>query len=229
MSLNGIASSAQSLSYYQRLYEVTSNNLANANTDAFKAVRVAAENRPDVEGPAPIETIDLQQGVLRETGRPLDLALSGDGFLVVRTPNGERLTRGGALAIRADGLLTDANGNPVLGREGVVVLNGSKVEIQGDGSVFVDGSAAGQLRVDTVQDPATLRKEGAGRYIASTPLQPVDDGTTMVRQGSIEEANMDPIMTLVDLITIQRAYAANIDALKTIDSVLGVANDVGRV
>ncbi len=229
MSLNGIANSAQSLSYYQRLYEVTSNNLANANTDAFKAVRVAAENRPNVEGPAPIETIDLQQGVLRETGRPLDLALSGDGFIVVRTPQGERLTRGGALAIRADGLLTDANGNPVLGREGVVVLNGSKVEIQGDGSVFVDGSAAGQLRIDTVQDPAMLRKEGAGRYIATTPLRPVDDGTTTVRQGSIEEANMDPIMTLVDLITIQRAYAANIDALKTIDSVLGVANDVGRV
>jgi flagellar basal-body rod protein FlgF len=229
MSLNGISNSAQSISYYQRLYEVTANNLANANTDAFKAIRIAAEAGEGASGPTPVEKIDFQQAPLRETGRPLDLALSGDGFFVVHTPEGERLTRGGTLSVRPDGLLVDVHNNPVMGREGVIAVTGTKVEVMGDGTIFVDGSAAGQLRIDTVADLSTLRQEGAGRFVATTPLLPVEEGTTMIRQGEIEEANLDPIHSLVDLITIQRAYQANIDVMKTIDSVLGVANDVGRV
>lgn len=229
MSLSGIANSAQAMAYYQRLYEVTANNLANANTDAFKAIRVAADGSERNAGPTSVEAIDFQQGTLRDTNRPLDLAISGDGFLVVRTPQGDRLTRGGSMTVRTDGVLADTHGNPILGHEGIIVVNGSKLEIQGDGTVLVDGSAAGQLRIDTVQDRSTLRKEGGGRYIASTPLRPVEDDATTIRQGAIEEANMDSIGSLVDLITIQRAYAANIEALRTIDSVLGVANDVGKV
>ena len=229
MPLNGIANSAQSLAYYQRYYEVTANNLANVNTDAFKAVHIAAETAEGAPGPVAVETIDFAQAPLRETGRALDLALSGDGFFVVRTPQGERLTRGGTFSVRADGLLVDANNNPVLGREGVIVAHGTDFEAMGDGTIFVDRSVAGQLRIDTVADLSTLRKEGSGRYIATTPLIPIEEGITTVRQGEIEQANLDPINSLVDLITIQRAYAANIDVMKTIDSVLGVANDAGRV
>lgn len=228
MSLAGIADSARSLAFYQRLYEITANNLANANTDAFKAVRVAAEVLPESEGVTPVEQIDFKQGTLRETVRPLDVGLVGPGFFVIQTPLGERLTRAGSMAIRADGLLTDAQGNPVLGKEGVIPINGFRVEIQGDGTIFVDGSAAGQLRIDTVKDPTTLRKEGSGRYVADTPLLSVDETITTVHQGEVEQANLDPITSMVDMITIQRAYAANLSALKTIDAVLGVANDVGK-
>ena len=230
MPLRGIVNTARSLSYYLRLQEVTANNLANVNTDAFKADRLTAQTLPDLQFPTPVQTTDLQQGAFRDTGRPLDLGLEGQGFFVVRTDRGERLTRGGSFQLDPSGTLTDTHGNPLLGVDGPMVLAGTTVEVQNDGSVMVDGALAGRLRVETVDDLGALHKEAAGRFIASTPTHPVDEDTTHVRQGAIEEPNLDPLLSMVDLITIQRAYSANVDALKAMDSVLGtVTGEVGRV
>jgi flagellar basal body rod protein FlgG len=177
----------------------------------------------------PVRGLDLQQGVFRETGRPLDVGLDGPGFLVVKTERGERLTRGGSMRLDAQGFLTDQHGNPVLGQGGPMILNGAEVEVQADGTVLVDGAAAGRLRIETVDDPATLLKEGSGLYVPATPTRPVAEETTRARQGAVEEPNVDPLLSMVDLITIQRAYAANVDALKAMDSVLGViTTEVGK-
>jgi len=229
MALHGITQTGETLSYYMRLQEVTANNLANANTDAFKAVRLAAHMLPGVTHPVPVESHDLRQGDLRETARPLDLALDGPGFIVVRTLQGERLMRGGSLKLDAAGRLTDQRGDLVLGTEGPLVLQGADVTFESDGTVRVDDRRVGRLRLVTVEDPGTLAKEGGGRFLASTNLLPAPD-STQVRQGVIEQANLDPLLSMVDLITIQRAYAANIDVLRAMDSVLGtVTGEVGKV
>lgn len=229
MPLQGILNTARSLSYYTHKQEVTANNLANANSDAFKADRITAREVPGAGFPVPVQEIDLRQGTFRETSRPLDLALEGDGFFVVKTAQGERLTRGGSFRLDSVGRLTDAQGDPVLGRDGPILVQGGKVEVQGDGSVLVDDAVAGQLQVVTPETPGALMKEGFGRYIPTGAVRPAADDTTHVRQGSVEEANFDPLLSMVDLVSIQRAYAANIDALKTMDSVLGaVTNEVGK-
>ena len=76
-------------------------------------------------------------------------------------------------------------------------------------------------------DPLT--KLGFGRYASSVPLATAD-AATHVRQGAVEEANVDALLSMVDLVLIQRAYAANVDAMKTLDGVLGsLTNEVGRV
>jgi flagellar basal body rod protein FlgG len=220
---------ARSLAYYLRLQEVTANNLANSQTDAFKADRLTAWLVPGSRTPVPVQHLDLQQGAFRDTSRPLDLALDGPGFFVVGTDVGERLTRGGSLQLDPAGRLTDAHGNPLLGVDGPIVIQGSEVEVQGDGTILVDGTAAGRLRMVTVNDPATLLKEGFGRFVAGDPLVPAPEGTR-VRQGAVEEPNMDPLVSMVDLVAIQRAYAANLDALKAMDSVLAtVTSEVGKV
>lgn len=230
MPLQGILSTARSLSYYLRLQEVTANNLANANTDAFKADRLTAHLMPDLDHAVAVQSTDLQQGSFRETGRPLDIGLDGPGFLVVKTEQGERLFRGGSLQIDSAGRLADAHGNLVLGEQGPLVLEGSDITFQGDGTIEVDGTIAGRLRLAAVPDPSTLLKEGSGRFIAGGPVQPADEGSLRVRQGAIEQANLDPIVSMVDLVAIQRAYTANIDALRAMDGVLNVvANDVGKV
>jgi len=109
-------------------------------------------------------------------------------------------------------------------------VNGAEVEVKADGTVLVDGAGAGRLRIETVGDPAALLKEGFGRYVPSGTLRPVPETVAQVRQGSVEEANLDPVLSMVDLVTIQRSYAANIDALKALDSVLGaITNEVGKV
>ncbi len=231
MPLNGIVNTARSLSYYSRLQEVTANNLANANTDAFKADRLSARVLSGTDHPVPVEKTDLEQGRLRDTGRPLELSLEGPGFFVVRTSRGERLTRGGSLRLDGAGLLTDAEGHPVLGMDdGPIVVNGAKVDVLADGTVLVDRAPAGHLQVVTVADTAALRKEGGGRFVPAGPLQAVAETETVVRQGAVEEANLDPLLSMVELVNIQRGYAANIDALKAMDSVLGaVTNEVGKV
>jgi flagellar basal body rod protein FlgG len=148
----------------------------------------------------------------------------------VRTPAGERLTRGGSLSLDASGQLTDLDGNPVLGKHGPLVPGIGTLEIQADGTVLVDGAVLDQLRVETVADPGTLRKEGTGRFlppqgVALTPAE----GLTL-RQGSVEEPNSDAVLSMIDLVTIQRAYAANVDALRAMDGVLGtIASEVGKV
>ena len=118
MPLRGIQNAAHGLSYYSRLQEVVANNLANASTDAFKVDRMTGRMLPGESFPVPVEHLDLSQGAMRETGRNLDLALDGPDFLVVTTPSGERLTRGGSLRLDAAGQLTDADGNPVQGQKG---------------------------------------------------------------------------------------------------------------
>ena len=230
MSVDSMVNTARSMSYYLRLQEVTADNLANANTDAFKAARLAAHAEPGSTHPVPVQEMDLQQGRFRETGRPLDLSLEGPGFFVVQTEAGERLTRGGSLRLDGTGRLTDLHGNPVLGESGALVLYGSEVQVHPDGTVTVDDALVDRLRIENVQDPSTLRKEGSGRFVPDGPLQSVSSDETQVRQGLIEEANLDPLLSTVDLITIQRAYAANADALRAMDSVLGVVtSDVGKV
>jgi flagellar basal-body rod protein FlgF len=229
MSIQSVDNTARAMSYYLRLQEVTANNLSNMNTDAFKAVRLAARMLPGANAPEPVEQTDLRQGTFRETGRPLDVALDGPGFFVVQTGDGERLIRGGSFTLDSMGRLSDLHGNPVMGLEGPLVLQGAEVEIEGDGTILVDGSRAGRLRIQSVEDTASLRKEAAGRFVPMTALSPAST-ETRVRQGAVEDPNFDPLLSMVDLITIQRAYAANVDALKAVDGVLHtIAGEVGRV
>ncbi len=230
MPIQGIVQTARSLSYYMRAQEVTSNNAANANTDAFKADRLTAHLVPGLDHAVPVQRTDLTQGAFRETGRPLDLSIDGPGFMVVDTARGERLTRGGSMRLDAAGRLTDAHGDPVLGEQGPLVLHGNEVEVRGDGTLLVDGTVAGVLRLVSVADSATLRKEGLGRFIPAGPLGPPAEGTVALRQGAIEEPNADPLLAMVDLVTIQRAFSANLDALRAMDGVLGtIVNEVGKV
>lgn len=230
MSLEAIGNTAASLSYYLRLQEVTANNLANANTDAFKAIRLAAHAVGGADHPVAVEKSDLRQGALHDTGRPFDLALEGKGFFVVHTEKGERLIRGGPLTLDPDGRLTDLHGAPLLTNDGPVVVVGNTMEILDDGTVLVDGALAGRLRLEQVSDVSQLKREGYGRFDPGGPTQKVPEDTTRVRQGRLEEANIDPIPAMVDLVTIQRAYAANIDALRAMDGVLGiVTGQVGKV
>jgi flagellar basal-body rod protein FlgF len=157
MTMPAILNSAHTLSYYTRLQEMTANNLANASTEGFKADRMTAHAGTDGV-PVPASSVDFSQGSLRDTGRPLDIGLTGNGFLVVQTPQGERLTRGGSLQLNGEGTITDRSGNPVLGDGGPIHAVGRDIEIAGDGTVSVDGTKTGKLRLADVANPAIRQR-----------------------------------------------------------------------
>lgn len=225
---NGIDATARTLSYYLRRQEVTAENLAHVGGTAYKSLRATA-HAAESGAPEPVEWTEWSPGALSETHRPFDLALEGEGFLVVDTPRGERLTRGGSFQLDPGGRLLDASGFPLLGTGGPIHVAGTSFEVHADGEVFVDGARVDRLRIETPADPAALTRLEAG-YFDAADRRAVDGGMTKLRQGHLEGANVDPVLSMVDMIAIQRSYAANLQVMKTMDRVLGVAvTEVGDV
>jgi len=229
MTVPGIHTSAHALSYYERLQEVTTNNLANVSTDGCKLQRLTAMTSGNGTDPIAVAKLDLSQGQIHDTGRDLDVALRGPGFFVVQTPHGERLTRGGSFHLDVAGRIVDGQGDTVLGTRGPIVLPvGGKISVHADGTVLVDGAPTDQLRIENVADPSQLTQQGSNQFIPTGPTTPVAVGSTTLQQGAIEQPNSDAVLGMVDLVTIQRAYAANVDAIKAMDGVLDtVAGQIG--
>lgn len=236
MKTDGIASAASALRYWERKQEVTANNLANATTDGFKAERVFAQLMED-SLPVGNAATDRRAGTIRATANPLDLALGSDGFFVVQTPQGERWTRGGAWQVNADGQLVDADGNAALGEGGPIRVTpsgagsagrGGGVTIDAAGVVRVNGEETGRLRVER-GGPGPLQHEGGTRFIPPEDRVPVDAAARDVRQGAVEESNVNTVSTLVDLIAIQRNYAFAQKVLTTLDGIRAtIANDLAK-
>jgi len=153
--------------------------------------------------------LDLTGGAISTTGRPLDLAIDGDGFFAVETANGTRYTRNGQFTRDAAGQLTTAEGGVVMGAEGPIVLgnDGGKINVDADGSVWVGATQAGRLAVVTFEDPSLLQREG------STLLRA--DGQTaqavaapVVRSGSLEQSNVTVADRIAELTTVSRSFEA---------------------
>jgi len=223
-----MSSAAAALRYWERRQEVTSNNLANVSTDGFKGQKVFARM---VEGalPAADEVTDFSQGTLDTTNNPRDVALDGPGFLVVKTANGERYTRGGSLQVSDSGELTDSSGNPILGENGPIRVSTpgqaevGTIQISRDGTVSVDNAEVGRLRLETIPDKTTLSAEGSGLFIPPATRKRADPDSRIVRQGALEQSNVTPISQMVDMISIQRAYSAVQKAVTTLDTVREIA------
>jgi flagellar basal body rod protein FlgG len=225
---DGIAAAASALRYYERRQEIVSNNLANASTDGFKAERVFAR-LIDEAHPAPDTATDRRGGALRETEGPLDLAMAGDGFFVVSTTRGERLTRGGPFQLSPEGVLTDANGNPLLGEKGMIRLAPGAVAIDRAGLLSVDGEAVDRLRVETVPQNASLQHEGGNLFLPDPARRALDLEDRAVRQGFVEESNVNTVSTMVDMISVQRAYANAAKAITTLDAIRAtISNELGK-
>lgn len=225
---NGMSSAAAALRYWERRQEVASNNLANVSTDGFKGQKVFARM---VEGalPAADEVTDFSQGTLDTTNNPRDVALDGAGFLVVKTPAGERYSRGGSLQVNNSGDLTDESGNQILGDNGPIRVatpgqtDIGQIQIGRDGIVTVDNAEVGRLRIETIPDKTSLAAEGSGLFIPPSKRQKIDPDARIVHQGALEQSNVTPISQMVDMISIQRAYTAVQQAVTTLDTVRQIA------
>ncbi len=168
---------------------------------------------------------DFAPGVLRETGRPLDVALDGDGFLVVQTPRGERYTRAGALTLDAAGQLVTQRGELIVGENGPITIRRGKGElgIGADGSVSVDGQPAGRLKIVRFDDVrGALKKEGDSLFLATGKEQPQDANSTRVVQGVLELSNVNAVTEMATMMHNSREF----DSLQR--SITLMMNDIGR-
>jgi flagellar basal-body rod protein FlgF len=225
---DGIAAAASALRYYERRQEIVANNLANANTEGFKAERIFARLVGESH-PAPDTATDLRRGTLTETHDALDVATDSDGFFVVSTPQGERLSRGGSLQLSPDGTLIDAAGNAILGEKGAIRLGQGTVTIDRDGLVAVNGEAIDRLRMETVPAGTDVQHDAGTLFLPATTREPLALGSRSVKQGFVEESNVNTVSTMVDMISVQRAYANAAKALTTLDGIRAtISNELGK-
>jgi flagellar basal-body rod protein FlgG len=225
--------------------DVIANNLANASTPGFKGDIAVGEAFKDMllsdtstgERLGPLSTgahiadiaINLKGGTIRHTGGELDVAIDGPGWMQVQTQAGTAYTRNGALTTNVQGQITTAQGDPILGTNGQpIVVDGTRghVAISPTGVVTADGRAAGQIALTALQD-ASVKKLGDS-YVTGTPNTAIAGG--QVAQGYLENANVNSVEEMVDLIVNMRTYEAGQKAIRAIDDTLDKAvNQVGRV
>lgn len=201
-----------------RELDAIANNIANASTTGFRRESVLfgeyVKRFGGDEEPLSIATlnrrfVDFSAGEIKMTDNPLDFAIDGDGFFLVESPDGPRLTRAGAFSLNANGEIVTADGRRVLDEGGgalVVPPQASAVSVTPDGAITADGQAVGRIGV-VVADPATLVREGDTLFRAENGYEPATG--FQVRQGALESANVNPITEIANLIEVQRAYESS--------------------
>ncbi len=201
---------------------VVANNVANINTDGFKAqsllfeeyVMPVAADKDFAFADQPLSYTqdwatanDFTNGAITRTGNELDIALQGKGFLSVQTPAGERWTRAGALKIDNTGLLVTDNGYPVLSEGGQIRFAPTETDIQfnQDGSILTSAGNKGFLRLVEFDDPQTLKRQGDNLFSGGTPRAATD---TVVVQGALERSNVSGVLQVAEMIRVNRSYQA---------------------
>ncbi len=199
-----------------REMQIVANNIANASTTGFRAEGIMFSEHINALGPdanslsmatARVRDTIMTQGSLTQTGGTFDLAIEGEGFFVVETPNGQRLTRAGAFSPNENGDLVTPEGHPVLDAGGAplfVPQGAGPIGIGADGTVSAGGQPIGQVGVVTPDDPNQMFRESGVLFDARGGFTPAPGGRVL--QGFLEESNVNPILQVSRMIEVQRAY-----------------------
>ena len=223
--------------------EAYANNLANINTNGYKAdLPVFRFETPVVTSETnnntmrlspyalPLEYVtNFEAGPLRETSGPMDVAIVGNGFFEVQTPQGVLYTRNGNLSINENGVLSTAQGWPVMGQGGEITIHSGRIDINEDGQVLVDGAVVGVLKVVDFGDPSKLRKAGNSLFKAEIPDAGLREGQNYrIAQGALEMSNVDAIRTMTDIIEATRVFETYQKVIRSADEATAkTVNEVG--
>jgi flagellar basal-body rod protein FlgF len=225
---------------------VTANNLANINTIGFKKDRAYFErvldtvnnptlDRQDGSG-VPVQSslrtyTDYSNGSIKQTGGTFHVALDGDGFFAVNTPEGVAYTRQGNFQRDKDGKLTTTEGYEVRGRGGAALtVAGNQVKIDSDGNIYVDGAMTAALEVVDFPKPYDLRKIGKAMFLPADPqLAPQPVQKPSVLQGCLEGSNVSAITEMTVLIETSRSFESCQKAVRSYDDMSGKAIELGKL
>jgi flagellar basal-body rod protein FlgG len=244
---------------YEKRMEILSNNIANVNTVGFKQDKTQFQqyyasalgnNNPQASSHgdttqaeefwfAVSTHTDYSTGPLKNTGNRFDLAISGDGFFCIQTPDGIQYTRRGDFGIDVNGNLVTQEGWPVLGDGGEITvesqadfgdIKGHEILVHEDGTVEVDGNSVDKLRIVEFSDPQQLAKAGKTNFMASAGSGAESAATDYrIAQGTLELSNVDAVRMMTELIETLRGYESYQKVMRTIDEVNAKSiNEIGK-
>lgn len=240
----------------EKQLQVFANNLANVNTTGFKQDQQAFRGllaRASVAAPISMPTMTLaasitsrpagptervfaephalrtafEPGRIRITGNPLDLALQGNGFFEVKTPQGVRYTRNGMFTLDNQRRLVTNLGHPVMGAKGEIRIPPGTVQINAQGGIQVDGNPVGTVKVVEFPDKAMPQKYTEGLFVGGQPKAATNP---QLQSGHIEESNVNALGEMVKMIQGMRTYESAQKLIQTLDRMTETAiQDIGRV
>lgn len=198
-----------------RELQVVANNIANAATTGYRQEGLIfsefvkrTEGGPSLSmARGNVRMTSTLQGPLTPTGGMLDLAIEGDGFFLIETPAGERLTRAGSFTLSAQGDLVTPDGFRVLDAGGAPVFippDASSIGLSPDGTLSDNGRPLAQIGLVRPIDRIGMIREDGVMFHADGGFEPVEEG--VIHQGFLEGANVDPIGQVARMIEVQRAY-----------------------
>jgi flagellar basal-body rod protein FlgF len=166
---------------------------------------------------------DMRSGTLKPTGQPLDLALTGPGYFELATDRGAIYTRNGRFHLDSRGRVVNADGHALVGKGGEITLTGSDVTIDEAGKVRQSGRLVDQVQVVDFAPGSTVVPRGGGAFeIAGTP-RALDESALRVRQGHLENSNVDPAHEMVNLMQTMRHFESMQRVAQVYDDMLGAA------
>ena len=243
--LEGMYTAAAGMAAQQSRLDAVANDLANASTTGYKHVRIAYRDLAYTQG-APGATTAVRvgsgaaaamigrneaQGSSQETGRSLDVAIQGPGFIQVKVDGRTWLTRDGHLQVDAQGRL--ATGDGALIDPPIAMPKGTtsdQIGIAADGTVTAAGKKVGQIRLVNVANPAGLDGGADNRFQATNASGAVSAAprTTTLHSGVLEASNVDMGDAMADLMDAQRSFELASKAIQVADQALEIANGVKR-
>ena len=232
--------------FYEKKLEVLANNLSNINTVGFKTDQ--AFILPDLKENSGQNSISeksqnflpllpfgtktsFSSGHLKHTENALDLALNGNGFFCVETPEGIQYTRKGNFTLNENGVIVTREGLPVLSEGGEIEIDGKNIAVDGKGNVSVDGNQVDTIKIVDFPQPYALKKSGNSLFtLTDISITENEAKEVEVRQGFVELSNVDAIRMMTEMIEILRGYESYQKIIQSINDVsLKAINDVGRL
>lgn len=224
--ITGIYQSAMGLDQLSRMQEIVSSNLANISTNGFKQELASVEKNPDGSLNLQLRT-DFTHGPVEMTGQPLDVASKNDGLFVVSTAAGTAYTRNGNFTLDAEGRVVTADGCPVQGEHGDIVLGSQQFTLSDRGEFLVNNEVVDRLLV--VAPPEELTPLGSALFTSSQPAEPMPEDDVSLLTGALERSNVNLTQAMVDMLAVVRLYEANQKALQSQDETLKQAvSQIGR-
>jgi flagellar basal-body rod protein FlgG len=241
--IRGLYTSASGLATGQKRLEVVSNNIANVSTNGYRRDKVAVApflehlvGHSDRGNGHPEQTVigrmtygstvdeilpDLRPGLLEQTNNPTDLAITGNGFFSVQTPDGDTLyTRDGAFRVDQEGYLVTAAGDRVLGSN-ELLQPGKDFRVDTDGGIYSsDGMLVDTILVVQFDDNTELTKVQNNCFALPPGSQPDILPNPVLAQGYLEKSNVNLVDEMVDLIEVSRTYQINQRLLRAQDEIL---------